>query len=136
MKILDTNMILRFLLRDNEEMANKAAEIIKSEGTVFTNEVAAEVVYVLTGVYKLERAAVSKALLAFIEIDGVKSTEYGVLSKALIFYAENSLDFVDNLLCAYNLQYGYEVCTFDRKLGKFLEKLHSAPDESDEEAED
>lgn len=124
MKILDANMILRFLLRDNEEMAEKAAEIIENEDTFFTNEVAAEVVYVLTGVYKVDRAAVSRVLLDFIEIDKVKSAEYGVLSKAFNFFAENKLDFVDCLLCAYNLQYGYDVCTFDVKLSKFLQKLN------------
>lgn len=116
-------MILRFLLRDNKEMADKATEIIDRENTLFTNEVAAEVVYVLSGVYKIDRAAISNALLDFIEIDKVKTVEYGVLSKALRYFAENKLDFVDCLLCAYNLQYGYEVCTFDEKLGKFLQKL-------------
>lgn len=118
-------MILRFLLRDNEDMAQTAAEIIEHEDTVFTNEVAAEVVYVLSGVYKIDRAVISRSLLDFIEIDRVKAVEYGVLSKALNFFASNRLDFVDCLLCAYNLQYGYEVCTFDVKLDNFLQKLNN-----------
>lgn len=125
MKILDTNMILRFLLRDNKEMADEAAKIIDGGNVILTNEVAAEVVYVLTGVYKADRSTISDALLKFIEIDGVKSAEYGVLSKALKFFAERGLDFVDCLLCAYNLQYGYEVCTFDVKLNKFIQKLNA-----------
>ncbi len=125
MKILDTNMILRFLLSDNKEMAFKAAEIIENEDTFFTNEVAAEVVYVLTRVYKINREDISKVLLDFIEIDRVKTEKRGVLSKALSIYAESHLDFVDCLLCAYNLQYSYEVCTFDVKLGKYLQKLNS-----------
>ena len=104
MKILDTNMILRFLLRDNVEMADKAAKIIDSETSLITNEVAAEVVYVLTGVYKVSRSDVSKALQNFIEIDNIAASELAVLSKALTFFAESNLDFVDCLLCAYNLQ--------------------------------
>ncbi len=83
MIILDTNMILRFLLQDNKEMADKATEIIDSENVIFTNEVAAEVVYVLNGVYQVSRSEISKVLIDFIEIDNIVSTEYGVLSKAL-----------------------------------------------------
>ncbi len=124
MKILDTNMILRFLLHDNKEMADKAADIIESGDILLTNEVAAEVIYVLTGVYKTDRRTASNALLDFIEIDGVQAVEYGVLSKALNFFADCNLDFVDCLLCAYNLHYGYEVCTFDVKLGKFIQKIN------------
>lgn len=118
-------MVLRFLLNDNEEMSYRATEIIESGNIVFTNEVAAEVVYVLTGVYNVNRGDVSKALFDFIEIVGVIASEHDVLSCALKFFAESSLDFVDCLLCAYNVQYGYEVCTFDKRLTKFLQNLNA-----------
>ncbi len=126
MKILDTNLILRFLLRDNEEMAEKAEKIISEGNILLTNEVAAEAIYVLTGVYKTDRQAASNALLEFIEINGVNAAEYGVLSKSLNLFAKNNLDFVDCLLCAYNLQYGYDVCTFDVKLAKLIKKFREA----------
>ncbi len=116
-------MILRFLLGDNEEMAAKAAEIINEGNILLTNEVAAEVIYVLTGVYKTDRQTASNALLEFIEINGVNAAEYGVLSKALNLFAKHNLDFVDCLLCAYHLQYGYDVCTFDVKLAKLISTI-------------
>ena len=55
--MFDTNMILRYLLDDNLEMADKAEEYIKNENAdVFvTVEVIAEVVYVLQKVYSLEQ---------------------------------------------------------------------------------
>lgn len=43
-KILDANMILRFLLRDNEEMADTTEELIDNNDVLLTLEVAAEVV--------------------------------------------------------------------------------------------
>ncbi len=128
MKILDANMVLRFLVRDNEEMAKKVIELLDTGHCLFTNEVAAEVVYVLGGIYKLNRADISKAMLTFLEVDGVVSTEYDVMSMGLKFFGETSFDFVDCLLIAYNLQYGYEVCTFDKKLAKYIQKLHSGND--------
>jgi len=128
MKILDANMVLRFLVRDNEEMAKKVIELLDTEHCLFTNEVAAEVVYVLGGIYKMNRADISKAMLTFLEVDGVVSTEYDVMSMGLKFFGETSFDFVDCLLIAYDLQCGYEVCTFDKKLAKYIQKFHSEDD--------
>lgn len=128
MKILDANMVLRLLVRDNEEMAKKVIELLDTEHCLFTNEVAAEVVYVLGGIYKMNRADISKAMLTFLEVDGVVSTEYDVMSMGLKFFGETSFDFVDCLLIAYDLQCGYEVCTFDKKLAKYIQRFHSEDD--------
>ncbi|MCM1168042.1 MAG: PIN domain nuclease, partial [Ruminococcus sp.] len=95
MKILDANMVLRFLVRDNEEMAQKVVELLDTESCLFTNEVAAEVVYALGGSYKLSRADISRAMLIFLEVDGVDAVEYEVLSKGLKFFGDTSFDFVD-----------------------------------------
>lgn len=46
-------------------MADRAEELINSESVLFTNEIAAEVVYVLNGVYKVSRSNISKVLLDF-----------------------------------------------------------------------
>ena len=42
MLILDTNMILRYLLKDNEEQSAAAAEIIRTKDVHTTAEVIAE----------------------------------------------------------------------------------------------
>ena len=125
MKILDANMVLRFLVRDNEEMAQKVIDLLDTESCLFTNEVAAEVVYVLGGTYKLSRADISKAILIFLEVNGVIAAEHEVLSKGLKFFGNTSFDFVDCLLIGYHQIYSYDVCTFDKKLNKFLQNLNS-----------
>lgn len=122
-KILDANMILRFLLRDNEDMADTAEEIIDNNSVLLTLEVAAEVVFVLQKVYNQERRRIADLITRFVGLNNVSVSEYDVLIKGLEIFAENNLDFVDCLLCAYNLHYGYEVCTFDVKLKKLTEKL-------------
>ena len=53
MILLDANYILRYLLRDNEEMYLIAEEIILNNAYMVLNEVVAEVVYVLEKVYKV-----------------------------------------------------------------------------------
>lgn len=47
MLIVDANIILRYLLFDNIELAEKASEIIENNKVFIPFEVAAEIVYVL-----------------------------------------------------------------------------------------
>lgn len=54
MKIADANVILRYLLNDNEELSDKAVKIIEDNEVLLPNEVIAEVVYVLDKVYNVK----------------------------------------------------------------------------------
>lgn len=126
MKILDANMILRFLLRDNEEMADTVCEILSTGRVMVTTEVIAESVYVLEKVYKIERREIQNALCSFLQIENVTSPERRALMRGLQFYAEHKLDFVDCLLCGYRMEHGYEICTFDKKLNRLLGQLEES----------
>ncbi|ABP65738.1 hypothetical protein Csac_0084 [Caldicellulosiruptor saccharolyticus DSM 8903] len=55
LKLIDANVILRFLLNDIAELNQIAKEIIKNNEVLILNEVVAEIVYVLEKVYKVER---------------------------------------------------------------------------------
>ena len=117
-KLLDANAILRFLLNDNEEMAKKTEDVIKKGA--FTKEVVvAEVVYVLCGVYKIERACVSSKIVELLQFIDIENPEF--LKKAMEIFADFSLDFVDCLLIAYNKVLDIDVFSFDKKLNKKLE---------------
>ncbi len=121
MKILDTNMILRFLLNDNQDMAKQVEELIDNNFVMVTSEVIAEVIYVMKSVYKIAKSDITQTLLEFVSLPTVTAEHLDVIEKGITLYAENNLDFVDCLLCAYNLQCGYEICTFDKKLNKLIE---------------
>ena len=54
MKIVDANIILRYLLNDTEELAIKATDILENNKVLVPNEVIAEIVYVLEKVYKVK----------------------------------------------------------------------------------
>lgn len=119
MQMLDTNMVLRYLLNDNKEMADEAERIIKNGSVLVTIEVVAEVVYVLQGVYSIERKKLTSCLLEF--LSEVNIHEKQIVRLGLETYAEQNLDFVDCILYAYNRIAGYEIMTFDKKLKKCLE---------------
>lgn len=122
MQILDTNMVLRYLLNDNREMADEAERVIKEGSVLLTIEVIAEVVYVLKGVYSIERGQIASCLLEF--LTEVNILEEQVVRLGLEIYAEQNLDFVDCILYAYNRVKGYEVKTFDKKLLRLIGGYH------------
>ena len=120
MIILDTNMILRYLLNDNEEMALEAEHIIKDQNVQTTIEIIAEVIYVLKGVYAVGREEIKESLMDF--LDEINIVESEVLRLGIETYAKYNLDFPDCILYAYNRVKGYEIKTFDKKLNKLLKQ--------------
>lgn len=120
MRMLDANMILRYLLNDNEKMADEAERIIREGNVWITIEVLAEVVYVLKGVYSIGREEIKSSLLGF--MSEVESNENEVIEVGLKTYAEQNLDFVDCILYAYYRVKNYEIKTFDKKLKFLLEQ--------------
>ena len=67
--LLDANAILRYLLHDNEEMAERTKSAIEY-GAFLLPEVLAEVIYVLSGVYSVPRREITEKLLIFlVEVD-------------------------------------------------------------------
>ena len=114
MKMLDANFILRFLLNDNAEISNIARDIIKNYPVKVASEVIAEVIYVMKSVYKIEKTDMCNSLIKFMSIGNIISDDKKVIIKSIQLYNENNLDFVDCLLCAYHIEYGYDICTFDK----------------------
>ena len=120
MVVLDANVILRYLLNDNEAMAKEAESIIKTEVTMVPIEVIAEVVYVLKGVYSVDRVKIRDALMEF--LSEVTVAEKEVIQIGLEAYVENNLDFVDCILYAYSCVKKYDIKTFYKKLNKLLSR--------------
>lgn len=118
-KLIDANVILRYLLRDNEEMAEAAKNVIDG-GAYTTAEVLAEVVYVLNRVYKINRETIAYSLITV--LSEVKLYQSEVYCKALTLFAERKLDFVDCILIARHRLLGEEIFSFDKKLNRHLEQ--------------
>ena len=115
---IDTNYIVRYLVNDNIEMAEIAEEILTSKNVFISNEILAEVIYVLLGVYKITKIDISNQLLALIDFDNVSVSNMKVIKQTFEIFKTKNLDFVDCLLCAYSNQ--DEIVTFDKKLNKCI----------------
>jgi predicted nucleic-acid-binding protein len=123
MVLFDTNAILRYILQDHEEMADRVEKRLTEELCHIPVEVVAEVVYVLSGVYRVERKTIARTLNDLAETDNIRMAEKNVIHHALDIFASSKLDFVDCLMVGYAKEKHYTVFTFDKKLQKQLEKI-------------
>lgn len=117
MKLIDANVILRYLIRDNLEQAKIAKEIIE-RGACTRTEVLAEVVYVLTSIYDMSRDEVYVGLM--VVLDAVEVEDKEALREAIKLYRDTTLDFVDCVLIGRNHILREEVFSFDKKLNNRL----------------
>ncbi len=123
MIILDANYILRFLLKDNDEMYEIAKECIKNNDCIIENEVLAEVVFVLLKVYKVKKIDIKKSLISFISFENIVISNKDDIINSLEVFSGKNLDFVDSILCVKSKK--YEIKTFDKKLNKCIKNYKS-----------
>ena len=123
MSLVDTNIILRYLLNDIPKQSEIARLELKSGNVKILTQVVAEVIYVLSKIYKINRKEISENLLKIFSLDGViiENEEIGVF--AITEYGNSKLDFVDELLYANSKIKGTMVKTFDISLQEKLDLL-------------
>lgn len=114
----DANIIIRYIVNDDELMAAEADEAINSGAVFVLPEVFAEVTYVLTKVYKIDRTSVADSMLELLEY--VSTSVPVIMENAFEYYRDTKLDFVDCILAAYKIVGNKEILSFDKKLNNFI----------------
>ena len=124
MRFLDTNVILRYLTRDDEAKAKACYELFqrvqRGEEELATCEaIVAEVIYVLSSPrlpYRLSHEQIRARLLPILTLRGLKLPQKRVCLQALDLYASYpSVDFEDALAVAHMEQRGITaIVSYDR----------------------
>ena len=118
MKSLDTNIILRFLLRDVPDQSAKAVQVIAGSGCYITDAAVTETVFVLEKVYEASRDSIAISLRTFLSFPSLHSNS-NLLSDMLELYEKHeALSIVDCYLAVEAETGGNQLVTFDRKLLK------------------
>ena len=117
--LVDTNVVLRYLLRDNE-IQSQIAKVLIESGARLLPEVLMETSHVLRTFYGIDRPDISKQLLTVLR--WVEMENKDVMIRAVEIFAETKLDFVDCILVAYHELENVEVFSFDKKLNKQLKQ--------------
>jgi len=124
--IVDANVILRYLLKDNAKFYKEAEDLFNDafsgkKKILIMHSVIAEVVYVLLKLYKVNKKEIAEVLTELLKIKGVKVQDKEILFDAFKIFENRNLDFVDCVLCAYSRK--YQVVSFDNKLNKCIKNF-------------
>jgi predicted nucleic-acid-binding protein len=119
MRAVDTNVLVRLLVRD-DRVQTAAAEDFVSGGAWVSHVVLVEAIWVLTSVYGAPRRRVATALEMLLDHRDLAIQDSDVVAAALEHYTKRAtVGFSDCLVLEIARRAGYTpLGTFDRHLGK------------------
>jgi predicted nucleic-acid-binding protein len=121
---IDTNVLVRFLVRDDEPQFEKARKLIKREVSagrrVFVNQlVLMETEWVLRSRYEVPKAQIISAISGLLDSSEVQFEDEPAIEEALFIWKDTNADFADCLIGAKNRRMGCRTTvTFDIKASK------------------
>lgn len=120
MKLLDTNVIIRFLLKDHPTQSPASKTLLENspENLVLTDVGLAEIIWLLTSFYKLPKQEVVEKIYNLLKVSSLIVNK-PLIIRTLYFYGNFSLDFIDAYFAAYCEQQKLEgIYSFDKGLDK------------------
>ena len=121
---IDTNVLVRFLVRDDESQFEMARKLIKREVTagrrVFVSQlVLLEIEWVLRSRYDLSKVEIIAAISGLLDATDVQFEDEPAIEAALFVWKESTVDFADCLIGAQNKRLGCRAtATFDLRAAK------------------
>ena len=116
---LDTNVLVRYLTRDDEGQWKQAEEIISNAESCFiSNIVLRELIWVLRGKpYRYSQSEIWRVIELLLQSSKLNFADRTVIYQALRLNRLGKADFADYLIGAVNRSYECTITvTFDRKL--------------------
>jgi predicted nucleic-acid-binding protein len=126
---VDTNVFLRFFVRDVESLYYKAKELFekaeRGEVKLETSEmVIAEIVWVLESYYGFTKKEIEEVVETILEARSLKVANHARFKEAIKLYSSSNIDFIDAYNIAYMKVRNYQkVATFDIKHFKNIEGI-------------
>lgn len=117
---LDTNVLVRLVLRDDEAQAQRARELVEthahSDASLFVSDVVlVEFAWVLRSRYALPSKAIARALRAMLDNATLAWQSHAAAVEALRLFEQDRVDFPDCLVVALAQAHHCEaVVTFDQ----------------------
>jgi len=125
--LIDTNVILRYLLDDHAELSPKADAFMLdvSEGAkqaeIF-DVVIVECIYVMEKYYQIPKSEISTKLSGILNFSGIVNPDRSEILEALLKYNDSNIDIVDCILAAHS-SHEKIVVSFDKDMKK-LKAVH------------
>jgi len=114
MPAVDTNLLVRFITRDDETQAQRSKTVLVGGGVWIAKTVLLESEWVLRSTYKYSPRAIHDAFTDLLGLPGVAVEEPAAVEQALDWFA-SGIDFADALHIA-SRPSGEDFLTFDQTL--------------------
>ena len=126
-RLIDANVLLRYLLKDDEVLFKKAYDVLErvkdgKELIIIPESVLSECVYVLLKMYKVDRRTISEKLRLLLLYKGVANPDKEDLVHSITLFGQTNLSIVDCIICAKSLNSKMSIFTFDDELKKICRK--------------
>lgn len=125
--IVDTNILLRFLLRDIEEQYQIAKKLFLKSRTkkiklIIPQIVIFEIFFNLQKYYQLDKDFIVEKVKNLLTADFLEIQDKDIFKLAIRIFGNYNLDFVDCFLIAKAQISGAKIISFDNKLNKLSKK--------------
>src|SRR6185437_3670336 len=124
---VDTNVVVRLLVADDERQTDAAARYLKAhcssdDPALLSDIVLVECAWVLEDVYEYSRTQIGDAIEGLLATAQLRAADAPAVSAALQRFRSSSADFADCLIGVNNVAAGCGyTATFDRKASKLPE---------------
>ena len=124
MIFLDTNIFLRFYLRDAEDKAKRCKNLLQDvasgkERAMTSTMVIAEIVWVLERTYQRSRKEVTDFVMSLLALPHLVLKERRLVKAGIASYADQNIDFIDAYNAALMSSKGVTIIyTYDRHFAR------------------
>jgi len=118
-RIIDANIVLRFLTNDLPEQADRCTKLLKRvedgmEEVILPELVLADIVWILEKFYCQPKEKIRDLLIALLNLRGLRHPNKKTAKEALRLYAEKNIDWTDAFVASQMfMQKRYEIYSYD-----------------------
>ena len=116
--LIDTNLIIRFLVNDDPQKVTRVEHLLKDKNNknILLDTVIAEIIWVLTSYYSIEKEEVAEKIRALIHVDTIECNAF-LINRALNIWEKNIISYIDAYLAAVAELGNMTLYTYDKRLG-------------------
>lgn len=114
--LIDTNLIIRFLVNDDPQKVSKVEKLLKDKNNtnIILDTVVAEIIWVLSSYYDLNKSDVVEKVRALIHVETIECNAF-LISRALTIWEENNISYIDAYLAAVAQLSEITLYSYDKK---------------------
>lgn len=99
--LIDTNLIIRFLINDDPQKVAKVEKLLKDQDNknIILDTVIAEIIWVLNSYYNLTKSDIIEKIAALIQVNTIECNSF-LIGRALSIWREYNISYIDAYLAS------------------------------------